>query len=89
MKTEEELIEQCGDGDIFMIQYAKITEKVMQAIPTLKFVVRYGVGVDTIDLEAADRYGVQIGNVPDYGMNEVADHALSRSADSAKRPSAW
>lgn len=72
-----------------MIQYAKITEKVMQAIPTLKFVVRYGVGVDTIDLEAADRYGVQIGNVPDYGMNEVADHALSRSADSAKRPSAW
>lgn len=76
-KTEEELIEQCGDGDIFMIQYAKITEKVMQAIPTLKFVVRYGVGVDTIDLEVADRYGVQIGNVPDYGMNEVADHALA------------
>ena len=39
--------------------------------------VRDGVGVDTVDLKAAAEYGIQVGNVPDYGMNEVADHALA------------
>lgn len=76
-RTEDEVIEQCKDGEIFIVQYAHITEKVMKAIPQLKFVVRYGVGVDTIDLKAATEHGVQVGNVPDYGMNEVADHAMA------------
>lgn len=76
-RTEEEVMEQCRGADIFIVQYAKISEKVMNALPELKYVVRYGVGVDTVDVEAAERYGIQVGNVPDYGMNEVADHALA------------
>ena len=40
-------------------------------------VVRYGVGVDTIDIEEATKHNIQICNVPDYGMNEVADHAIA------------
>ncbi|WP_125566522.1 C-terminal binding protein [Companilactobacillus insicii] len=76
-KSEDEVIDQCGDGEIFIVQYAKITKKVMDAIPSLKYVVRYGVGVDTIDLLEATKHGIQVGNVPDYGMNEVADHAIA------------
>lgn len=76
-KTEDEVINQCSDGDIFIVQYAKITKKVMDAIPSLKYIVRYGVGVDTIDLPEATKHGIQVGNVPDYGMNEVADHAIA------------
>ena len=45
--------------------------------PELKQVVRYGVGVDNVDVKAATELGVTICNVPDYGTNEVADHALS------------
>ena len=75
--TEEEVIANCQDVDIFIVQYARITEKVMLACPKLKFVVRYGVGVDNIDLQAAIGCGITVGNVPDYGMNEVADHAIS------------
>lgn len=75
--TEEEVIEQCKGADVFIVQYAQITEKVMKAIPELKYVVRYGVGVDTVDVEAATRHEVQVGNIPDYGMNEVADHAIA------------
>ena len=75
--TEEEVIANCQDADIFIVQYARITEKVMLACPKLKFVVRYGVGVDNIDLQAAIGCGITVGNVPDYGMNEVADHAIS------------
>ncbi len=76
-KSEEEVIEQCKGSNILIVQYAQIGEKVFKAMPELKYVVRYGVGLDTIDIEAATRYGVQIGNVPDYGMSEVADHAIA------------
>ena len=75
--TEDEVIAQCQVAEIFIVQYAKITEKVMDNCPCLKYVVRYGVGVDTIDIPAATRHGIQVGNVPDYGMNEVADHAIA------------
>ena len=40
-------------------------------------VVRYGVGVDNVDLAAATKYGVKVCNVPDYGMYEVADQAVA------------
>ncbi|MBR5473922.1 MAG: C-terminal binding protein [Lachnospiraceae bacterium] len=75
--TEEDLIEQCKDADIFINQYAPITRRVMENLPNLKFVVRYGVGVNNVDLAAATDLGVQVGNVPDYGMNEVADQAIA------------
>ena len=39
-------------------------------------VVRAGVGYNNIDLEAATRHGVVVCNVPDYGTEEVADHAI-------------
>ncbi len=76
-KTEDDVINQCQDADAFIIQYARITKKVMDALPKLKMVVRYGVGVDTIDIAEATKHGIQVCNVPDYGMNEVADHALA------------
>lgn len=77
--TEQDLIEQCQDADVFVVQYAPVTRKVMEACPNLKYIVRYGVGVDTIDVPAATQLGIQVGNVPDYGMNEVADHAIALS----------
>ena len=76
-KTEDDLIRECKGVNGFINQYAPITERVLKELPDLKFVVRYGVGVNNVDLEAATKYGVQICNVPDYGMNEVADQALA------------
>ncbi|QOY33786.1 C-terminal binding protein [Anaerobacillus isosaccharinicus] len=76
-KTEDELINECQGATAFAIQYAPITKKVIESLPDLRLVVRYGVGVNTVDLEAATAYGVQICNIPDYGTHEVADHALA------------
>ena len=77
-KTESELIEQCAGYDVFLNQYAPMTELVIAKLaPKLRLIVRYGVGVDNIDVRAATGYGVQVCNVPDYGINEVADHALT------------
>jgi D-3-phosphoglycerate dehydrogenase len=50
----------------------------MEALqPDLRAVVRYGVGLDRIDLDAARELGVDVRNVPDFCTNEVADHALA------------
>jgi len=77
-KTEEDLIKNCKGADILINQYAPITENVMEKLkPELKQVVRYGVGVDNVNIKAATKMGITVCNVPDYGTNEVADHALS------------
>lgn len=75
--SQEEVIQQCQGAECFLNQYVRMDKKIFEAIPTLKFVVRYGVGVDNVNLEDATEYGVQICNVPDYGTNEVADQALA------------
>lgn len=77
-KTEEDLIRDCKGYRSLINQYAKFTEKVFAALaPELKVIVRYGVGVDNIDLAAATKHGVKVCNVPDYGMYEVADQAIA------------
>jgi len=54
-----------------------IDASVFDHAPELKAVVRYGIGVDTIDIPAATERGIRVANVPDYCINEVADHALA------------
>ena len=76
-KTEDDLIRDCAGFKSIINQYAPFTEKVFDNLPNLKCVVRYGVGVDNVNLAAATKYGVKVCNVPDYGMYEVADHAIA------------
>jgi D-3-phosphoglycerate dehydrogenase len=75
--TQDEAIAQCGDARVMINQYLKLDIRFFKAIPSLGCVVRYGVGVDNINLADATECGVRICNVPDYGVNEVADHALA------------
>jgi D-3-phosphoglycerate dehydrogenase len=77
--NEDELIEQLAGVEIALNQYAPFTRRVFDALPDLKQIIRYGVGVNNVDLEAASAAGVQVCNVPDYGMHEVSDHALALS----------
>lgn len=76
-KTEDDLIRDCKGFKSVINQYAPFTVKVFDALPDLKVIVRYGVGVDNVDLAAATAHGVKVCNVPDYGMYEVADHAIA------------
>ncbi len=75
--NEDELIEH-GRGAVgFLVSYAKVTRRVMEALPDLKVIVKYGIGVDTIDLAAATDLGKYVANIPDYCTEEVALHALA------------
>lgn len=77
-RTEDQMVTRCKGANVILNQYGPFTETVLAALsPELGLIVRYGVGVDNVDLDAASRHGVQVCNVPDYGMNEVSDHALA------------
>ncbi len=76
-RTEDDVVARCADADGLLVQYAPITGRVLEALPRLRVVSRYGVGVDTVDVEAASRRGVVVANVPHYGTEEVSDHALA------------
>ena len=76
-RTPAEVAAQAGGADVLINQYVPITAAVLDAVPRCRLVVRYGVGVDNVDLEAATERGVWVANVPDYGRDEVADHTLA------------
>jgi D-3-phosphoglycerate dehydrogenase len=76
-RTSQEVAAQAGDADVLINQYVPITAPVLDALPRCRLVVRYGVGVDNVEVEAATARGVWVANVPDYGRDEVADHTLA------------
>ncbi|PWW29493.1 D-3-phosphoglycerate dehydrogenase [Cytobacillus oceanisediminis] len=76
-KTEEEVLEQAKHADAILNQYAPISRRVIESLENTKVISRYGVGVNTIDLDAANAKGITVANVPDYGMEEVSNHALA------------
>ena len=76
--TEAEMIELIGDADGAQVGLMPLTSRaVMEGCPKLKVVSRFGVGVDSIDLDAATELGVMVCNVPGSNTTEVADHAMS------------
>jgi D-3-phosphoglycerate dehydrogenase / 2-oxoglutarate reductase len=69
-----------------LVCYAKITESVLEAAaPTCKVVARYGIGYDNIPMATATRLGMVVTNVPDYCLDEVADHAMALLLAMARR----
>jgi len=75
--TEDGVVDAAGAARGLLVQWAPITDAVLGALPGLRAVVRYGIGLDNIDLDAAARRGVTVRNVDDYCLAEVADHAVA------------
>lgn len=74
--TEDEIVAQAADADALLVVYTKIGDALLARLPKCKVAVRLGIGVDNYDLDAFTRHGVVAINVPDYGVEEVAAHAL-------------
>ncbi|MGP0092439.1 MAG: C-terminal binding protein [Xanthobacteraceae bacterium] len=76
--TPEEFLPHVGDCDALLNTYAgPITADVMARMPNCKIIARYGIGVDTIDLEAATKAGIIVTNNPAYCIEEVAEHTMA------------
>ena len=77
-RTASEVIELAHDADaILNTYYEPLDETVFASCPKLRIVVRYGVGVNTINIPDATRHGIMVANVPDYCQDEVSDHAIA------------
>ena len=76
-KTEAELIALVSGADAVITQFAKINASVIASMSKARVIVRYGIGVDNVDLEAARAMGIPVSNIPDYCIDEVADHTLA------------
>jgi D-3-phosphoglycerate dehydrogenase / 2-oxoglutarate reductase len=74
--SEDDVIGVSAGADILLVQWAPIGRRLFAARPEVRLVVRYGIGLDNIDLRAAAEYRVTVANVPDYCSDEVAEHAV-------------
>jgi len=83
--TEDEVIQRCNEADVLLVQWAPITRRVLGSLSRLKGVVRYGIGVNNIDLEAASDLRIGVANVPTYCLDEVSTHALAMILGLARR----
>jgi D-3-phosphoglycerate dehydrogenase len=76
-KTGENIAELAADADVILQQYAKIYRDTIEKLKNCKAICRYGTGVDIVDVEAAYEHGMIVTNVPDYSIDEVADHTIT------------
>ena len=74
--SEETLASLATDVDAIMFCFASVTGKVLQSAPKCVVASRYGIGVDNVDIKTATELGIVVTNVPDYCIDEVADHAI-------------
>lgn len=76
-KTAEEVIALAADADAIIAGFAPINATVIAALRKARVIVRLGIGYDSVDVVAAAKAGIPVCNVPDYCLNEVADHTLA------------
>jgi D-3-phosphoglycerate dehydrogenase len=77
-QTPQDVIQRADGAEIIWISWrGLVTPEVMDALPSLRLIVRAGVGYDQIDVAAATARGIAVANAPTYGTDDVAEHALA------------
>lgn len=71
------IVEAARDADALMCTYAPISPPVIAELKRCRVIVRYGIGVDNIDVDAASKAGIWVANLPDYAILEVANHTMA------------
>jgi D-3-phosphoglycerate dehydrogenase len=73
----EDVRTRVAGADAVLNCYTVMPREVIEALDGCRIIARYGIGIDTIDLDAATERGILVTNVPDYCIDEVSDHALA------------
>jgi D-3-phosphoglycerate dehydrogenase / 2-oxoglutarate reductase len=85
--SEETLVALAERAAGLLVCYAPVTEAVVEAAAGAgcRVIARYGIGYDNVDVAAASRAGIPVTNVPDYCLDEVADHTMALLLSFARR----
>lgn len=77
VRNEEDTARAVDGARVVFVNFAPITRRVLERLAPGAVVIRYGIGYDNVDVEAASELGVTVCNVPDYGADTVADHTVA------------
>lgn len=75
--SEDVLVAEMRDADLLLMCYTPIPARVIEGASRLRGIVKYGVGIDAIDIDAAKRRGIPVVNVPEYAEETVAEGAVA------------
>ena len=83
---EDTLVDLARDVDGILVCFAAVTERVVDAAAAggCRVIARYGIGYDNVAVGAATGHGIVVTNVPDYCLDEVADHTMAMLLDVAR-----
>lgn len=77
-ETPEDVIARAADAEVLWLAWnPHIDKTILEALPKLRLVVRWGIGFEQIDLDAATSLGIAVANAPSYGTEDVAEHTLA------------
>lgn len=75
--TEDEVIAAAGEAEVLWLNWAPgLTRRVFEGLPACRLAIRWGVGYDQIDTEAATELGIAVANAPEWASDDVAEHAV-------------
>lgn len=83
--TEDDIIAAARDADAILTDATPITRRVIDSSLKCKVIVCYGIGYDTIDVDAATNNGILVVNIPDFCLEEVSNHAIALLLVCAKK----
>ncbi len=83
--SEDELCKEVSNCELLLMCYTPVTANVIAAAPKLKGIVKYGVGIDAIDIPAAHAQGIKVVNIPGYADETVAEGAFAMLIALAKK----
>jgi len=85
LENTEDAISILKDADAVLVNLFPLTRDIVETMDKCRVIVRYGVGYDNVDVEAATKKGIWVARVPDYSMEDVSDHALALLLSSVRK----
>ena len=84
-KSLDDIKREAFDADYIGVVYQKITDEVLDLMPNLKLIVRYGIGYDVVDVDACSKRNILVCNIPTYCIEDVATHAAALMLDVVRK----
>lgn len=74
---EEQIVERVGDAEIIFTNKTPLQAHILESLPNLKYIGVLATGYDVVDIAAAQRQGVVVTNIPEYGTHSTAQMAIA------------
>ena len=84
-KSRAEVLEHCADAQAIIVHWLRFDRELISALPNCRVLIRYGIGYEVIDVDAATECGVLVCNTPFFCIDEVADHTMALLLSLARR----